>query len=227
MQKLITEWGLYILIAIVPGIVNIIAAWQKLNQQSRFLPFFKPHKSLGFWLWLFLQFLTPILLFWWISNLISKPKVDITLLFEAIGLGIGFVAILNASTEIGTLPFTLKPVYDFFVGIAYDLIATKQTRRTADFWNDVEIELNQSNIDLNLGFNYLKNYFSSDISLRRKPEELEKKLEQLNKAQNKTPRLEQVKDTMTLIEENVRRNDLPEVLVKFNCSQQLIDKYFT
>ncbi|ELS00851.1 hypothetical protein Xen7305DRAFT_00005520 [Xenococcus sp. PCC 7305] len=226
MQKFLTEWGLYILIAIFPGIVNVIAAWQEFNKQSRFLPFFKPLKSSGFWLWLFLQFITPTLLFWWISDFNSKPKIDIVLVFEAIVLGIGFVAILNASTEVGTLSFSLKPVYNFFVDIAYNLIAKEQTRHTAKFWNDVEIELNQSSNDLNSGFDYLKNYLRSDLSLRRKLEELEKKLEQLNKTQNKAPRLEQVKDTISLIEDNVRRGDLQEVLRNFNCSQQLIDKYF-
>ena len=92
----------------LPGIVNIIAAWQELNQQCRFLPFFKPHKSLGFWIWLLLQFTAPILLFWWIGPLNSKPTIDVKLIFEAVGLGIGFVAVLNASTEVGTLSFKLK-----------------------------------------------------------------------------------------------------------------------
>ena len=227
MQKLLTEWWLYIIIAILPGIVNIIAAWQELNQQCRFLPFFKPHKSLGFWIWLLLQFTAPILLFWWIGPLNSKPTIDVKLIFEAVGLGIGFVAVLNASTEVGTLSFKLKPVYNFFVDIAYNLIADKQTRRTAKFWNDVEQELNQTGANLISGLNYLENYFTSDPSLRRKQQELQEKLNKLNQIRSTTPQSEQVKEIKNLIMMNVRRNDLPEVLINFSCSQQLIDQYFT
>ncbi len=73
----------------------------------------------------------------------------------------------------------------------------------------------------------MRKYFNSDVSLRRKPEERQKKLNKLDKVRDKTPKSEQVKDITSLIEDNVRRDDLPEVLTKFNCSQQLIDKYFT
>ena len=226
MQKLITEWWLYILIAIIPGIVNIIVAGQELNQKCRFLPFFKPHKSWGFWIWLLLQFTAPILLFWWIASLNSKPTIDLILISKAIGLGVGFVAIFNATVEVGNLSLEIKSLYSSLVDIAYRLIADKQTRRTAEFWDNVEQELNKSNINLISGLNYLAYYFSCDSSLRQNQQKLQEKIDKLNQIKNITQQAEQVKEITNLIMFNVRRNDLPIVLSKFSCSQQLIDEYF-
>lgn len=223
MKKLLIEWLPYIGIAILPGIVNIIAAWQELNKQCRFLPFFKPHKSFGFWIWLLLQFTAPILLFVTVSSLTSKPTINLKLVFEALGLGVGFVVVLNAKTEVGNLSFGLKPVYNFFIEIAYDLIADKQTGNTASFWTAFEKELNESGTNIGAGLNYLKNYFTSDISLKQKPKELEEKLNKLDQVQRKTPQKEQVKEIKSLIEMNVRRNDLTKVLKNFGCSQELIN----
>ena len=226
MGKSLIEWLPYIGIAILPGIVNIIAAWQELNKQCRFLPFFKPHRSLGFWIWLLLQFTAPILLFLGVNPLKSKPPIDLKLVFEALGLGVGFVVVLNATTEVGSLSFKLKPVYNFFVDIAYNLIANKQTGRTAAFWNDLEKELNQPNTNLIAGLNYLENYFNSDPALQRKQQELQEKLNKLDQARRKTPKQEQVKEIKSLIMMNVRRNDLTEVLNNFNCRQELLNRYF-
>lgn len=226
MRKSFIEWLPYIGIAILPGIVNIIAAWQELNKQCRFLPFFKPHRSLGFWIWLLLQFTAPILLFLGVNPLNSKPTIDLKLVFEALGLGVGFVVVLNATTEVGSLSFGLKPVYNFFVDIAYNLIANKQTGRTAAFWHDLEKQLNQPNTNLIAGLNYLENYFNSDPALRRKQQELQEKLNKLDQARRKTPEQEQVKEIKSLIMMNVRRNDLTEVLNNFNCSQELLNRYF-
>ncbi len=226
MGKSLIEWLPYIAIAILPGIVNIIAAWQELNKQCRFLPFFKPHRSLGFWIWLLLQFTAPILLFLGVNPLNPKPPIDLKLIFEALGLGVGFVVVLNATTEVGSLSFGLKPVYNFFIDIAYNLIANKQTGRTAAFWNDLEKELNRPQINLIAGLNYLENYFNSDPALRRKQQELQEKLTKLDQARRKTPKQEQVKEIKSLIMMNVRRNDLTEVLNNFNCSQELLNRYF-
>ncbi|MGK7899346.1 MAG: hypothetical protein AB4372_38465 [Xenococcus sp. (in: cyanobacteria)] len=227
MQKLLTEWGHYIIVAIIPGIVNIIFAGQELNQKCRFLPFFKPHKSLGFWIWLLLQFIAPILLFWWFASINSKPTIDLILISKAIGLGVGFVAIFNATVEVGNLSLEIKSFYNSLVDIAYRSIADKQTRRTAEFWDDVEQELSKSNINLFSGLNYLEYYFSCDSFLHQNPQKLQEKIDKLNQIGNITQQAEQVKEITNLLMFNVRRNDLPKVLAKFSCSQQLIDTYFT
>ena len=227
MQKLITEWWLYIIIVILPGIINIIVAGQKFNQQCRFLPFFKPHKSLGFWIWLVLQFTIPILLFWYIAFLNSKPNIDLALISKAVGVGVGFVAIFNANVELGILSLESKSLYDLIVQIAFILISKEQTRRTADFWHEIEQELNQPNTDLFSGIDYLEYYFSCDPFLKQNPQKLREKLNKLDRVRNITQNVEQVKEITNLIMFNVRRNDLPKVLAKFSCSQQLIDKYFT
>ena len=222
--KAIIEWLPYIGIAIIPGIVNIIAAWQELDEQCRCLPFFKPHKSWGFWLWLLFQFTAPILLFLGINPLKSKPAIDLTLIFKSIAIGISFLAVLNANTVMGNLSFGLKPVYDYFVHIAFDLITKEQNGRTTNFWHDVKEELNQSGANLIAGLNYLETYL--EISLHRKPQELQKKLNKLEQARGKTSLAEQVKEIKSLIETNVRRNDLPDTLKNFGCSQELLNEYF-
>ncbi|MDJ0535592.1 MAG: hypothetical protein QNJ70_24410 [Xenococcaceae cyanobacterium MO_207.B15] len=154
------------------------------------------------------------------------PSGKLKLIFQALGSGIGFVAFLNASTEVGTLSVELKPVYDFFVGIAYYLIANNQTERTASFWDDVERQLKSSSTaDLNAGLDYLEDYFLCDVSLS--PSAQEEKQNQLKQVESKTPKEEKVKAIKSLIMRNVRRKDLLEVLKKFQCSSELLDKYFS
>ena len=45
------------------GIINIFTSWQELDKRCRFLPFFKPFKTAGFWLWLLIEFISPMILF--------------------------------------------------------------------------------------------------------------------------------------------------------------------
>ena len=217
----------YILIAIVPGIVNVIVAGQKFNQQCKFLPFFKPYKSWGFWIWLVLQFTIPILIFWVIESLHSKPNIDFVLMSKAVGVGVGFVAIFNANVELGIFSLEIKSLYNLLVQIAYLSISNEQTRRTAAFWYELEQELNQSNANLTTGLDYLENYFTSDLSLHQEKQEQQEKLNKLKQIRSTTPQSEQIKKIKGLIMMNVRRNDLPEVLTNFSCSQQLINKYFS
>ncbi len=224
-MKSLLDWLPYIGIAVIPGIVNLIAAWQKLTKKCQFLPFFKPQKSLGFWVWAAVQLIFPVLLFWLVSPIKTQPNIELKLIFEALGLGIGFVAFLNASTEVGTLSLDIKPVYDFFIGIAYELIANNETRRTASFWDDVGRELNSKTADLKIGLKYLEDYFLCDVSLSSSVKQ--EKQDQLKQVQNKRPKEEKVKAVKSLIMMNVRRKDLSDVLKKFQCSSELLNRYFS
>ena len=219
----ILEWLPYIGIATIPGIVNIIVALKEFDKKCRFLPFFKPHKSLGFWVWAFIQFLFPSFLFWLVATLSNKPNINLELIFKALSLGIGFVAVLNASTEIGSWAVKIKPIYDFFIEIPYQLIAAQENSRTAEFWTKLELEINQNYIDTIQGLNYLEQYFINDLSLNQlKKEDYQKKIEQFrNKAIKEKP----VKDIIILIK-NVRRKDLYATLKKFNFSDTFIDEIF-
>ncbi len=224
-MKSLLDWLPYIGIAVIPGIVNLIAAWQELTKKCQFLPFFEPQKSLGFWVWAAIQLIFPVLLFWLVSPIQTKPNIELKLIFEALGLGIGFVAFLNASTEVGTLSVKLKPVYDFFIGIAYELIEEKENTRSASFWKDIDIELNSSTADLNAGLKYLESYFLVKLSL---PEELkEKKQQKLQQLHSIKAKEEKVKAVKSFIMMNVRRKDLLEVLKEFKCRPGLLDSYFS
>jgi hypothetical protein len=216
------DWLPWIAISLIPGFFNLAVALRELAERCKFLPFFEPFKNLGVWLWAVVQFSFPIALFWITAYLPARPSIDVKLVSWAIAFGLGFVALLNARTEIGSRTYHLKSLYAFFVGIAYDLIADSQTRRAADFWTDVEDSLTLC-IELNEGLDFLENYFASDVSLT--PQETEGYRERVEQARISTTDAQQVKAIKTLIKE-VRRRDLPYVLLRFECSTDLINKYF-
>ncbi len=223
MQEIL-DWLPYIGTAAIPGLFNIFVAFEELNKQCQFLPFFEPRKSSGFWLWAVIQFLLPSVLFWFTASLSSQAAINPRLLAEAIGFGLGFLALLNARTEIGDFPpVDIKAIYALCVRFAFWQISSSQTRRAADFWTDFERELNQESDKINKGLNYLKNYFTFDLSLTQQEEQAYK--EELDRARTNTQPEEQAKAIRSLMA-GVRRQDLPKVLPRFNCSDDFLKKYF-
>jgi glucan phosphoethanolaminetransferase (alkaline phosphatase superfamily) len=216
------EWLPYLGVACIPGLINILSAWKELDKQCRFLPFFKPLRSLGFWIWLFLQFLTPALLFWVVVSLQTKPNINLSLIFIALGSGLMFVTLMNA-TEIGFVPINPKAIYDFLVRIAYQEISSKHMAKTAQFWTELEVELKQSTVNIPGALNYLENYFLYDNSLSDRDKQDHQ--DRIENARKKTELEEQVKATLIIIKE-VRRKDLPTVLRQFKCSDTFIGGYF-
>lgn len=218
----VLDWLPWIAIAVIPGIFNLIVAIRELTERCKFLPFFEPYRNPGVWLWALVQFSFPIALFWITAYLPERPEIDLKLVSWAIAFGLGFVALLNARTEIGSRTYHLKSLYSFFVGIAYDMIADSQTRRAADFWTDLEDTFTECP-DLNEGLDFLENYFASDVSLS--VQEAEAYRERLEQARIAVMGVDQAKVTKTLVKE-VRRRDLPYVLMRFACSAPVLERYF-
>jgi len=198
-----------------------MVAFQELDEECRFLPFFEPYKNFGVWLWALFQLLLPSLLFWVMAALSSRPVDFLELIIEALLFGFGFVAILNSRTEIGTRIYNLKNIYIIVVGVAYQMIARDQTSRTAQFWTDVEAGLRESQ-DLMPGFRFLENYFASDISIPL--EEKESFQIRILDAQTGSEG-QRIRGAKNLLRD-VRRRDLPEALRRFSSSKSVRTKYF-
>jgi hypothetical protein len=138
-------WWPWLLVATVPGILNILVAMDELFKECRRLPFFQPYLSPGFWLWVFLQFSIPAGLFWLLFSLSAQPTINWELLGKALAFGSGFVVLLNSRTDIAALPTVdIKKLYNLLIKFARDQIADRQTGKTTAFWSDIEQALNQS-----------------------------------------------------------------------------------
>ncbi|MDX2097321.1 MAG: hypothetical protein SFW36_06050 [Leptolyngbyaceae cyanobacterium bins.59] len=211
----------WVIVALIPGEINLMVAFKQLADDCKFLPFFEPYQSWGVWWWSLVQLASPSLLFWMMANLGSKPAIDYDLITQAIGFGIGFVTVLNSRTDTGFFTLNLKIVYARFVAVAYALIASKETRRTAAFWTDVERQLNLAT-DLSEGLDFLENYFRTDVSLT--PEEKANRQQRLVEVRQKASRPEQAEAILALMD--VRRRDLPDVLQRFQATPELLKKYF-
>jgi hypothetical protein len=216
------EWLPWIAVALIPGVFNLVVALRELEERCKFLPFFEPYKHPGVWLWAIVQFTFPVALFWVTVFLPTRPPITLKLVSWAIAFGLGFVTLLNARTEIGAHTYHFKSLYAYFIGIAYDMIADSQTRRAAEFWTDVEDALTLSPA-LSEGLDFLENYFASDVSLS--PEETESYRQRLIVARVQTTGAEQARVVKTLIKE-VRRQDLPYVLQRFEGAIAPLNQYF-
>lgn len=216
------QWLPYLIIASLAGLINIVSAWYELDKKCQALPFFKPHKNAGFWIWFLFQFISPSVLAWFLFSYSSQPTINLKLIAEALTLGIGFVALLNASTEVGSFSIKLKPIYLFFIDIAYKLIAAQETQKSALFWADLEHqEFIQKSIDSKRGIAYLSSYFKEDISLSQ--QEKQSYLDQLSKLSSAKLKPKDIATVISLIKA-VRRKDLSTVLLQFKCSDRFIAK---
>lgn len=223
MLNFLETWFVWLTIAAIPGLINLLVAYMELETQCRALTFFEPYKNPGFWLWGVLQFLFPSAMFWYDSNLTSQPGDYDKLVIKAIVFGLSFVTIFNAQAKIGDQIYNIKArTYQLLVGIAYQSIAANQTQKAARFWSDVERALEQSKPNLEEGLRYLSNYFQLDITL---DPDLKTKLEaQIDKAKAASQKTEIVKGLL----QKLRRAHLLEALDRFGCSdlkQQYISHF--
>ncbi|MGF1567591.1 MAG: hypothetical protein ACFCVD_05915 [Nodosilinea sp.] len=224
MTDFLANWGDLVLLAAIPGGLNIFVAMDELFRECRRLPFFQPYRSPGFWLWAFLQFTIPAVMFWLLVSLQQQPAVDLNLLGQALGFGLGFVVVLNSRTDIAALPTVdIKQLYNLLVKYAYRQIANSQTGQTTAFWADVETTLEQNPAGFKDGLRYLALYFDQDISLTE--EEKQRYQTRIKDAMGLATEEEQVKAIRQLLGE-VRRRDLPGALGRFGVAEALIRRYF-
>lgn len=210
---------------LVAGIFNLPNALEKLDETCRGLLLFKPFKSPGFWVWISIQVLFPATIFLaWVTNLFSQqPAIDAALFLKAIAAGFGFVAFLNARTETVFLAIDIKSIYDRLIVLGFKLIAAQETRRTARFLRQLEVELSQPTADLSEGLKDLRAYFSADISLN--PKEEETYLGIINQALTEMSAIEQISAIQSLLPA-IRQNDLLYTLQQFKCSDVFLKQYF-
>lgn len=223
MTALLLSWLPYLCIAAIPGLFNILVAFGELAKECRFLPFFEPARSTGVWLWAVIQFSFPAVLFWFTASLFTRPDIDAALFVQALGFGFGFVAILNARTDIASVSLNIKGIYAFFVGLAYQQIAANQTRQAAIFWTEVGQELSSYLQAIPQGLKYLENYFESDISLPI--DQKARYRERLDIARNQSTDDKKVEAVVGLMKD-IRRKDLSFTLKQFGFPDGFIKRYF-
>lgn len=216
------NWLPWIAVAVIPGLFNLLAAFEELDERCKLLPFFEPMRNPGVWLWAVIQFSFPAVLFWMMAALSIRPEINLALLGSALGFGLGFVALLNASTQIGSRTYTIKPIYTFFIDRAYRWIASSQDDRVFEFWTDVEVALRQSP-DLTEGLSILENYFAFQASLTR--QSTENYEAEISKIRLLGDRPEQARHTKVLLQK-VRRERLYGILRRFQVGDALLGKYF-
>jgi len=99
------------------------------------------------------------------------------------------------------------------------MIAARETARTAQFWQNLEVELRKvAPASLTIGFDFLHKYVENDISLS--PEVRAATLDAIDKVMAipaQPAQGAQIKSVLT-----VRRKDLPLVLQKFGCGAAVV-----
>lgn len=218
-----SDWLPWLCVAALPGITNIIVAFQELDRKCQLLPFFEPYTIPGVWLWAAIELVIPAASFWWMSSLSAKPAIDLNLLLKAATFGIGFAALLNSSTDPGSQPYQIKPIYTLLVRYAYDAIRSSQIRRAAEFWLDVENALHQTPA-LDQGLRFLEIYFELDATIAF--EAGQSYADELNQAESTLDKPKQAKQIKSLLQK-VKRRDLPNILIKFQFSEEFLSRYFS
>ncbi|MEM9451381.1 MAG: hypothetical protein AAGA75_22995 [Cyanobacteria bacterium P01_E01_bin.6] len=219
---IILEWLPWMAIAAIPGLVNIAAAFEELNERCKLLPFFDPIATPGVWVWGIIQFFFPGILFWGAASLGMRPEITLRLLGEAAIFGIGFIAVLNANIRIGANIIPIKSTYTFFVNIAYRIIAYNQDDRVYEFWLDVQDAL-ETSADLSRGLDFLQEYFEIEIEITQRPNGNFQ--DDLNQIRALSDRSEQARRIKTLLK-NVSRKRLRGILRQFQLDQSLLKQYF-
>jgi hypothetical protein len=217
------DWLLIGLAALISGVFNLSVALKQFRTISKDLIFFEPVRSVGFWVWVGVQMALPAIAFLlWVTDFFeSQPDIEFMLFLEAVGVGVGFTAFLNARTETGFLTIDIQSMYEGLSRFGFELIAKRETLRTSRFWRALEIELKKPYITLDQGLQYLQAYFEGDISLKL-PERLaeqEKLLMTVDQALKlDAHHIEEKIDLISSLLRNVRQDDIIRLLKDFRCN---------
>lgn len=224
MKGWILEWLPWIPPLLISGILNLLVAYQKLYRDCR-SPLFNPWRSFGFWWWVVVQLTLPSLIFYFFAKIPSKPAVDFSLYWTAILVGFFFTLFVNANADLGFISFSIDKIYAFLNELAYSSIAAGQTAQLADFKQDLKQELMQNPLNLDNGLNWMRDYFSEDITLKNNPTEQSKLFVKVEQTLVENKLEEKVAAAISLVMK-VRRKDCKRMLTRFNSSEFFIKKYF-
>ncbi len=214
-------WRDWIAVALISSALNLLVAYGHFHKRCRYLPFLNPWSTLGVWWWFIVQLALPGAAFWFLYSLSSRPPINFDLVTKAITFGLVFTALAHAYVDTGFFGVNIKDFYTVLTEIAYKQIAASQTRNTAAFWTDFQQTLTKGNQDLFAGLDYLRNYFSKDVSLDEQTKQ--SYISRINDVQELSSRAEQVIAITSLLD--VRRKDLPEILRRFQISEALYRSY--
>ncbi len=227
MQQIMQQIGTWLpvaAVALLTGVFNLLIAYEKFARDCR-SPFFAPWKSIGLWWWVLLQLFLPMACLWLLYPASLQTPITLDIVLKAITVGLGFTAFVNANIDLGFAGVPLDKFYFALTQLAYQQIAARQSGKLAAFTTDLEVELLQPSATPISGLNYLRNYFQRDFALRRKPEEQQQLLSQVDQTQTITAQPEQAQAITSLVLE-IRNRDCLAVLKRLGCREPFLKTYF-
>ena len=223
MMDWIKEWQSYMLPMLLCGIVNAIVAYQKLYRDAK-SPFFRPSKSLWFYLWLLIQIGFPNLFFFFYAKVLTKPTVNPEFYLTAIAIGFFFTLFVNSNSDIGFVSFSIDKLYAFVNKIIYDRIDAAQNERIAEFYSDLVDQLLKNPSRIDTALDYLKEYVEGNVSLKFEEKTRLKYQNEIARAtQQVTPR-KKAEATRSIAKQILRRRHYPKWLERAGCDQAFIDR---
>lgn len=218
---------LYIVLAFIAGCINAFVAWQKLKKRCRYFLFYKPFKTVIFWIWLLIQILIPAVFFWFmvIEVCPEKPSLDIQLMTDVLVYGIFFQVFSDTTETLGITAINVIIPLTWFDRLFYDEVKEKERRNISNFWHNLRQKLEQQT-DLSSGINYLKDDYFDRIFLGTEQEYqyFQNKLGEIKQENNINIQSKEL--VSTCFKGIIPRKDLPEVLRQFNLPDEFIDQYF-
>ncbi len=139
----LSAWIPALSICLTASLFNFITSYSVLLEGSRRLVFFRPYRSLGFWIWSVVQLFFPFLGFWLMFSVNEKIQVNLGEFVKAAFFGIGFFAFVNSAPQIGQLTVDFKRIYGLLLKIPVDMIMEGQLDDSTDFWHDLGVELQE------------------------------------------------------------------------------------
>lgn len=220
----------YIILAFIPGIMNAINAWEKLEKKCRIYIFFKPFKTIIFWVWLFIQILVPAVIYWWIfiQTCTEKPNIDLDFILKVVVYGISFSSLLTNIETQALIPVNVSIIVDRVDSLLVRFLQKTQLTKTANFWKSLEEEITKTEKqNLLSGLEYLEDsyfYVKYNNINKEKYQDFQNKLTEIKQQNDIT--LQSKELVSTCFKGIIPRRDLPDVLKQFNLSQNFINHYF-
>lgn len=160
------EWGPAVALAALAGVIHLGSAAGQLDKACQRLIYLKPFRIPAVYLWAAVEFLLPAAICWTTLGLATDPALSAGKAAAAAGIGIGFTAVINGSTQLGGYAIDVRRIHEAIVKLVYAAIARRETSRTALFWQNLDLELkNRSAAEMTNGLRHLRHYASNDVSL--------------------------------------------------------------
>lgn len=220
----------YLILALIPGSINAINAWEKLEKKCRIYIFFQPFKTSIFGVWLFIQILIPGVIYWWIfiTTCNEKPNIDLYFILKVIVYGICFSSLLTNIETQALIPVNVSIIVNRIDRLLEKSLEKTQLTKTANFWKSLEekmTEIHKQNFLL--GLEYLEDYYfyvKYNSIHQEKYQDFQNKLTEIKQENDINIQSKQL--VKEIFKGKIPRQDLPEVLQQFNLPDEFINQYF-